>query len=115
MTNPLLNRYAKGQHGGKSERRIAKRLGAKLSPGSGSKPGAKGDSALPDLLIESKATVRESIILKRSWLQKISREALDRNLYPALSLSFVSGSGESRPNGDWLLVPVYVARKAGLV
>jgi hypothetical protein len=115
MSNPLLDRYAKNKHGGKSERRIAKRLGAKLSPGSGAMPGSKGDSALPDLLIESKATVRESIILKRSWLQKISREALDRNLFPALTLSFVSGSGESRSDGDWLLVPVHVARKAGLV
>jgi hypothetical protein len=113
--NPLLNRYAKGKHGGTSERRIAKKLGARLSPGSGSRPGAKGDSVLPDLLIESKATINESIILKRSWLQKVSREALDRNLYPALTLSFVSGSGEPRPCGDWILVPIHVARKVGLV
>ena len=113
--NPLLNRYAKGRHGTRSERRVAKKLKAKLTPASGTKAGAKGDSVLPELLIESKATVHDSMVIKASWLRKIAEEAIQKNRYPGLTISFVTGSGAVRPQGDWLLVPIYVAKKAGLV
>jgi hypothetical protein len=113
--NPLLDRYAKRRHGTKSERRVAKKLDAKLRPGSGSKVGAKGDSVLPDLLVESKSTVNDSLSLKLAWLQKISGEALDCNRAPALTVSFVTGSGEKRRDGDWLLVPLHLAKSLGLV
>jgi hypothetical protein len=108
MSNPLLDRYAKGRHGTRSERRVAKKMKARLTPGSGSKAWAKGDSVLPDLLIESKATIYDSMVLKHSFLRKITKEALETNRVPALTASFVTSSGEKKLDGDWIMVPLWV-------
>lgn len=115
MPNPLLSRYDKRLHGTKSERRIAKNIGARRNAGSGAIEGLKGDSSLANLLIESKATVNGSLSLKKEWLDKITREALAQNKNPALTISFVTGSGESLPGGDFLVIPLWLAKTLGLV
>lgn len=105
MTNPLLKRYSEKKHGTKSEKRIAKSVGARSQPASGSLLGRKGDSELPDFLIESKSTIRNTMRLEHGWLRKIEDEALQRNKTPVLTISFVLFSGLARPSGDWVCVP----------
>lgn len=111
MTNPYLNRNKndKGNHGRRAEKRHAKEVGARLTPGSGALDGAKSDMVRKgldiSLRIESKSTVNESVSLKREWLTKITREALDTNCQPILLLSFVTGSGEPKKDGDWVVMP----------
>ena len=101
---------SKTSHGRAAEAKLGKRL-ARLTPGSGALPGAKGDleystgSGL-DFLIESKSTVSDSLSLQRSWLTKISLEALDAAKYPALSAQFVTPIGDLRTG--WVCVPEYV-------
>lgn len=115
MGNPLLDRLAKRLHGTKSERRVAKDTRGRLTPASGSKTGAKSDIVLPALRIEAKSTVYESLSLQKAWLDKITREALETNRAPALTLSFVTGSGAAKPNGDWIAIPAWLAKRIGLV
>jgi hypothetical protein len=69
---------------------------------------------LPLLLIESKATTKESISLRKSWLTKITREALASNRAPALTVSFVLPSGEAARHGDWVVLPLWLVRSLGL-
>ena len=110
-TNPYLKRMAaksKSAHGLKSEKRLSKTFkGAKLQPGSGAIDGAKGDIRISKFLIESKSTINESYSLKHEILQKIGREALDVNSHPALTVSFTDKDGKAKPQGDWILLPLY--------
>ena len=95
-------------HGGRrSEKRVAKKLGKRPVPGSGSQPGAKGDIRLDRMLMETKSTAKGSISVKKAWLDKITREALAANRIPVLVISFTTPVGDSVRNGDWLLVPEY--------
>lgn len=106
--NPLLRRQARiGEHGRKSEKRIAKKLGGRRTPASGAMAGAKGDTVLPDFLLESKATSGVSFSLRKEVLDKITREALEKNKVPAVSISFTPLSGEARQNGDWVAIPLW--------
>lgn len=101
---------SKTLHGRAAEAKLGKRL-ARLTPGSGALPGAKGDleystgSGL-DFLIESKSTVCDSLSIQRSWLTKISLEALDAAKYPALAIQFVTPLGELRTG--WVCIPEYM-------
>lgn len=104
MANPLLERYSKKKHGTKSEKRIAKSLGARLTPASGALQGAKGDSATPKFLIESKSTIRDSLRLELAWLVKIEKEALNHGKVPLLTISFVYLNGLPKES-DWVCVP----------
>lgn len=113
MKNPLLARYGKPRHGQRSERRVAKKLGSRPNPGSGALPGAKGDVTRPKFLIELKATGKESYRIEKKVLDKIKKEALDKNRVPALGVSFVTESGEARENGDWIALPLWFFRAQG--
>lgn len=93
---------------------MAKKMRARLTPGSGNITGAKGDCVIPELLIECKSTVHASLSIKKSWLEKITREALARNRAPAVTLSFVDASGQAR-SGDWIAIPHWLAIRVGLV
>ena len=93
------------KHGTLSEKRVAKDLGMKLTPGSGALSGAKGDAYNIDYRMESKSTIKESLSLKRAWLTKINNEARETNRHPALSLSFVNPDGSPKHNGDWVMIP----------
>ena len=108
--NPFLNRMESrliGHHGRRSEKRVARSLGRKPVPGSGSRPGVKGDIRLDRMLLETKATAKRQFVIKKAVLDKIEREALAANRMPGLMISFTSPSGEATRNGDWLLVPKY--------
>lgn len=108
MNNPYLNRTKTQNHGTVSERRVAKKVGARISPASGAMEGAKGDSDLnlssKKVKIESKSTIHDSMALQYDWLLKIHKEARDVGAIPALTVSFVGGDGRPRKHGDWVLV-----------
>lgn len=107
MDNPYLRRRSKSKtsHGNTSEKRLAKSMKGRLTPGSGALDGAKGDISLGNLLIECKSTINASISLKYAWLQKIMKEAKGTNQMPAVTISFVNGSGEVKHDGDWVMIP----------
>lgn len=58
------------------ERRGASAYGGRVRPGSGSKPGAKGDVRTRSELVEHKRTDKKSITFRVEVLEKIRREAL---------------------------------------
>lgn len=91
--------------GDKGEKLLAKRLGMKLTPASGALEGAKGDLFNDDILVESKATEKDSISIKLNWLIKIATEASTVNKLPALAVQFVTGNGRPRPEGSWVMIP----------
>jgi len=98
----------KQRHGLRAEKKLAKRIGGRLRPGSGAMAGAKGDISLPTTLVEVKTTTNDSISLKYEWLKKIGFEALDAGKSPALSIQFVEAGGLPRLMGKWVLVPEVV-------
>jgi hypothetical protein len=113
--NPYFKRLAAqaaGAHGGKSEARVAKALGARLQPGSGAMTGAKSDSRIKAKVsyrIESKSTIKDTLPLDVGWLTKITHEALSDGSIPALSLSFVKADGTPRMprNAEWVAIPLW--------
>jgi len=110
MTNPYLNRrekHAIGKAGRKSEKRLAKTLGARQRPASGAMVGAKGDISFNNILLEAKSTTRNSISIKLAWLLKITHEARSEDKIPALSLSFTRANGNPYPDGEWVALPLH--------
>lgn len=110
--NPYMKRQAaraSNDHGKVSEKRVAKKLGAQLTPASGAFVGGKGDmrKRLGDrkFVIEAKSTVHDSLSLQRDWLLKIQNEALAAGGHAALTVSFVLPDGKPRPMGEWVLIP----------
>lgn len=97
-----------GDHGERSERRLAKTLRANLTPASGAMRGAKGDFLRKDLMMEAKSTIHASLSVELGWLVKVSEEALAVGKLPALTMSFVRPDGKSKPHGDWVAVPLHV-------
>lgn len=100
-----LRKAAIGTTGRKSEQRLAKALGARLTPNSGALAGAKGDMKLGSFLIEAKSTVNDSLGLKFAWLAKIAREARETGKRPALALSFTTADGRAVTDGEWVCLP----------
>ena len=75
----------------KSERKVASRVGDRVTPGSGNMdaPSVKGDIVVKDKLrAEHKETAASSISMKREWLEKIERQALANGEMPALYIQF---------------------------
>ena len=67
MGNPYLDRLAAAAtnaHGKKSEKRVAKKMGARLHPNSGAMAGAKSDASLPDFRLEMKSTMTQAMLLE---------------------------------------------------
>lgn len=101
------------RHGTLSEARVSKKIGGRLTPASGAMEGAKGDFNLDvneDYLfkMECKATNSKSMSLKYEWLCKIRNEALETNRIPALTISFVDPKGRAVPNGDHVVIPLWL-------
>lgn len=100
------------------EKRIAKALGGKRQPGSGSSPYAKGDviqkspagHSLTKFLIECKQTKHKSLSIKGEWLTKISREAMAAGKEPALQFE-IKGNEDTFVEGDWIAVPLSVFKR----
>jgi hypothetical protein len=111
MTNPLLVKLDKNQHGQRAEKRAAARLGGRQQPGSGNQDHSKADIKLPDFLIESKATLAASLSIKLEWLATVSTQAAAINREPALLIQFVDGQGRSLGGGAWVMVPERVFKE----
>jgi Holliday junction resolvase len=87
--NPSIDRKKKSE---KQERATANEIGGRVVSGSGSGRG-KGDVNVGNLFkIEAKRTDKESISLKKSWLQKIRHEAFEMVARPAMAIEI---DGES--------------------
>ena len=100
------------RHGTKAEKRLAKRLGAKLTPASGAAHhGAKGDLTTEKFRIESKATLADSYRVEYGDLRKIAQEATEQNQYPGFTFQFVTPTGRPRESGTWVCVPEHVFRE----
>lgn len=72
----------------KHESDIAKALNGKTQIASGAIPlvGMKGDVITPDYLIECKATMKDTYVLKRKVIEKIEKEALKCFRFPLLAI-----------------------------
>lgn len=102
---PRARKNRIGDTGRKSEKRVAKSLGAKIRPASGAMPGAKGDMVHDKKwLVEAKSTVHDTMPLDYRWLGKIAHEAMLEGKSPALTVSFVDNAGKAHNFGDWVLV-----------
>lgn len=113
LGNPYLDRLAAGgknTHGKKSEKRVAKKMGAKLHRGSGSSRGQKSDASRGSIRLEAKSTVTQTLALDMAWLVKIAQEALAAGQTPAVSLSFVDANGKARLRqyAEWVAIPMSV-------
>ena len=98
-----------------SEERVVDLLyGAKATTNSGTMAGDKADWVMDqgpsyfNFRGECKATLAESLGVKRDWLLKIAQEALETNKQPALVVSFVTENGQAKKQGDWVMVPLRV-------
>jgi hypothetical protein len=113
--NSYLKQAAKrgpSGHGKASEKKVAAKLGAKLTPNSGATKMHKGDMRRGRLLVEAKSTRHMSMKLEYAWLVKIAHEALNDRRMPAMTLSFVQDvNGTPRPMGEWALVPMYLLKE----
>lgn len=117
--NPYLD-DGPPRHGTKSERRIAKEVGGRETIGSGNLEFQKGDSyftAKPaeieiNFMLESKATIHQSISLKKAWLDKVYLDARNKNMTPGLTLSFVDESGNPQDlTSEYVVIPMSVFRE----
>lgn len=111
MSNPYLDRLAaagKNAHGKKSEKQVAKKMGARLHPNSGAMRGAKSDASLKEFRLEMKSSMTQTIPLDMAWLVKIAHEALDHGQTPLVTLSFVDAHGHPRMRqyAQWVLMPL---------
>ncbi len=105
--NPYLrrrNKHSIGKAGRKSEVRLNKKIGGQQTPASGALQGAKGDIRKDDFLIEAKSTTTESFRLERGILCKIAGEAIRVDKIPAVCISFVTGNGKPKVDGEWALI-----------
>lgn len=111
--NPFLARIdkaPKNSHGKTSEKRLATKLGARLTPASGAMVGAKGDFrkkvGSTSFQMEAKSTVNQVLALEYGWLVKAQQEALASGATPALTVSFVTPEGKPRRSGEWVAIPL---------
>lgn len=111
MTNPLLTKLEKNQHGQRAEKRAAGRLGGRLQAGSGNQDHSKADIKLPEFLVESKATVRASLAVQAHWLKTIAAQAAAINREPVLLIQFVDDQGRVTSEGSWVMIPERVFKE----
>ena len=93
------------------EHRIADETGGKRVPGSGCSPYAKGDVKLKAFLVECKKTEKASLSIKKSWLVKISREAVAIQREPALAIEIQGGPQDAVCDRDWVMIPARLFKK----
>lgn len=91
-----------------NERRISKKLGFKLTPGSGNQawPSRKGDGTTDEFVFELKETIRDRFTITPEVLAKLWREAGTAGKHPALVISMY-GLEEPVPK-EWVAVPMEV-------
>jgi hypothetical protein len=119
-----------GARSRKQEKRIAAMVGARRLPASGAMLASKhrqksagGDMTSGDFHIEHKMTERKSLAIQYEWLERVTEEAQRINRDPALILTFMPDaayahggvSPNMRPQKDWMLVPVRVLKRLGVL
>ena len=99
----------------KAERRDAKAIGGKRISGSGNRIWSssrsktdRGDISTPEFHVEHKRTERESLSIKRDWLEKVADGAEDVSKDPALLIAF---ERPHEPPYRWVMVPLEVAQR----
>lgn len=106
--NPYAADVTNHTHGQTSEKRVVKIIGAVQVIASGAIEGLKSDGILEHFRIECKATIHQSISVKREWLMKIRKEALETNRCPVLTISFVDRQGQADQYGsEWAMIPLH--------
>lgn len=92
----------------KNERRLAEKLGFKVTPGSGNTPwpSKKGDGEHLVFMFEQKETRTATLSIGRKVIEKLCREAAVANRQPALVLC-IYGMENHLPQ-EWIAVPVDV-------
>lgn len=90
----------------KMEKSLAKRMGGKLTPGSGNQY-QKGDimKAYGTIRIEAKCTKNKSFSVTRDMIQRIEDAAVCNNEIPAIVIEFIDEQG--RPQMEVAVVPLY--------
>lgn len=98
----------------KHEERVAKLLGGRRLPRSGglrwSRQGKEtlgGDVTTPQFHVEHKRTEKNSISVKKEWMEKVMEAAKRGMKDPAIVLTFE----EKNKTLDWFCVPMSVARR----
>ena len=98
----------------KQEVRLAKTLGGKRQSNSGATPFQKGDVITGLFAIEAKTnmTPRQSISIRREWIDKIRREAFAMGKpYSAVAFDFGTGSLGNKETfyiiDEWLFMKLY--------
>jgi hypothetical protein len=88
----------------RNERLVAEGVGARVQPGSGNQPGAKGDSRLRGKLrIENKDSYSNQFILRLAVLHKIMGEC-GPGEKPAVVVTFMEPHTH-RPRERWSIIP----------
>lgn len=98
LLDPNHNKYQRSK---RHELRLAKELGGRRLTNSGGAPRSRwdqrrsqgGDIESADFLFEHKRTVKDSIALKRDWLEKVRAGAARLEKTPALIITF-EGRGD---------------------
>jgi hypothetical protein len=96
------------EHSQRTEKRVAKLLGWRTTPGSGNQalPSKKGDISHPRFLAECKETKKSSIRVGADVVDKIFREASAVGKDAVLILT-VGGLPDNLPK-DWVCLPLEV-------
>lgn len=107
--DPLLRFRLSGNESSESsvsvrrqEEQAAELVGGRRHSGSGSQVFRKSDASSRDYQVECKQTEKESISLKLSWLEKISREAEGMGKEPLLHIRFLEA--EDYVGKDWVMI-----------
>ncbi len=89
----------------KQEREIAKNIGGKVTPASGSKS-IKGDARLKGIIrLECKTTKNKSFSITLDMIEKIEQAALSADEIPAIVLEYNDGDGKKIK--DVAIIPTY--------
>lgn len=87
IEKPIRSRIKKDSI--KQEKRLAKDLGAKRTVQSGAQATSPADMIKGNYVIESKATNKENINLKREWLDQLKQSPINYGKVPTLVVDFV--------------------------
>lgn len=97
------------RHAPKMERSLAKRVGGKLTPGSGSGGMQRGDVRKKKVVrIEAKCTIHKSFSITREMVEKIEMAAMCADELPVIVVQFLEGT---RVHSEVCVVPKWVLDK----
>lgn len=85
------------------EEKAAAMVGGKRHAGSGSSRYCKSDASSDRWQIECKQTEKESLGVKLEWLEKIAREAVNKQKWPMLCVKIQAE--------DWVMIPKWIFEK----